>query len=386
MNYYEQTCVAMNKFHKKKAQEAQKVSESTLKENAPLNPKNNTPASSTTSTPRINPEVQPQSVFVPSLGDLQSRLAPSDSPTGHDPIASLIGGAVKDQLPTPSQQTPEPDEHALEWTSWSQDPNHHQRSLAFDSDQVARAITAVTQQECLPMVEFSQHRNEAASQTETEFEVVMRQEIATVTEAICKEQLELRQRLLQEQAAQFAEERYRLMERVRVAEAQRHSALEKQHDLVEHHKKRAETAEKKLASCRLRLAGRAMMAMARQMQAKVSPGRRSARHILLGQETTPKVMLRSSTTASPPKTAKAYTATARGSPVHLGVALPLSTPEWHVRCLRHMPIESDLQRLVAHIIGSKREWLTEFAALGGQKTHVPYPYTFSAACFTRVVL
>ena len=137
------------------------------------------------------------------------------------------------------------------------------------------------------------------------------------------------------------EERARLIERVRVAEAQRSSALEKQHELTEHHRLRAKTAETKLARCRLRLAGRAMMSMARHMGAKTRAPRRSAREALLAQETTPHTMIRNSTTSPLPRTPRTYFATARGSPVHMGVALKLDSPEWHVKVLRHHPTRED---------------------------------------------
>ena len=81
----------------------------------------------------------------------------------------------------------------------------------------------------------------------------MEYEIATPPEVIGRRELEHRERLLAEQADQFAEERARLMERVRVAEAQKASALSAQVEILDHHKARAAAATKSLARSRLRL-------------------------------------------------------------------------------------------------------------------------------------
>lgn len=162
------------------------------------------------------------------------------------------------------------------------------------------------------------------------------------------------------------------MERVRVAEAQRHEALRHHNEAVEHHRRRADAASKGLARKRWLIAGRAMMAMARHLlDSKPLGGRRSARHVLLAQETTHGLMLRPNSTAPPPRAGNNYVSTARGSPVHLGVALALDSPEWQLRVLRHRPVESDLHRLVAYMVGSSREWLAEFAAMGGVALLVP---------------
>ena len=169
LTYFEQTCLAMNKFHRAQAQK---------KKNEATTPQKKESAGSPSPT-QISRETMAAAEGLRDLSDAVSPAGALVSPGPEDVLHTLL---------TTRQTSPSFTERALEWTD-RPPPSRPIEAAAGAVHQIQQqnASTALT----LPT---RLETGEMAAQTENDFDATLRFEVARVRDEVMKEQLALRQR------------------------------------------------------------------------------------------------------------------------------------------------------------------------------------------------